>query len=314
MRERKSTWGILEDAVPLISRHLRGEVGEAQVRAVLESEEGKEAATRMAAAATGSVAVIPLQGVITPRGFMSIFGSRGGGLQEFRRALREAVGSQDIGTIVLAIDSPGGRCDLVPETAAEVREATKSKRVVSVANTLAASAAYWIGSQADEFIVTPSGDVGSIGVFCVHEDFSGYDERLGIKTTLISAGKYKTEGNPYEPLSDGAREAIQEGVDAVYDLFLADVAKGRGASMADVRRGYGEGRCVDAKRALELNLVDRVATFEEALSELVRDARSGRRAEEETTENFAGAAGEDADRLAEIRDALDKTTKSLKED
>jgi ClpP class serine protease len=65
---------------------------------------------------------------------------------------------------------------------------------------MAASAAFWIASQADELVVTPSGSVGSVGVFAAHDDISALQEQLGVKTTLISAGKDKTLGNPFEPL------------------------------------------------------------------------------------------------------------------
>jgi len=320
---RQSVWGIAPEALPLLTRYGRGDLTEAQVRAELESvaagEERPEieAARSLGANTGGGIAIITLQGMITPRGsFMSMLFGGGGGLQAFREALREAVGSEEISTILLMIDSPGGRVDLVPETAADVRAATKSKRVVAIANTLAASAAYWIGSQAEELIVTPSGDVGSVGVFCVHEDFSKWDERLGVTTTLISAGKYKTEGNPYEPLSDEAKAAIQEGVDEVYDMFVADVAKGRGASVSDVRNGYGEGRCIGAQRAVALGLADRVDTFENTVGQLVKDLRGGRRAEDlAPDQNLAGSDGDDnKGLLAEMREQIDHVTESLKED
>jgi hypothetical protein len=75
---------------------------------------------------------------------------------------------------------------------------------------MAASAAYWIAAQADELVVTPSGFVGSIGTYAIHEDWSKFNEDFGVLPTYISAGKYKTEGNPDEPLSttrarDGSR-------------------------------------------------------------------------------------------------------------
>jgi hypothetical protein len=50
----------------------------------------------------------------------------------------------------------------------------------------------------------------------VHEDWSGFNEQMGIPT-YISAGKYKTEGNPDEPLSDdAARAAMAADVDDFY--------------------------------------------------------------------------------------------------
>ena len=84
----------------------------------------------------------------------------------------------------------------VAELADQIQSARASKPVVAIANSLAASAAYWIGCAAGEFYVTPGGEVGSIGVWQAHFDYSQAIASEGVKPTLISAGKYKVEGNP----------------------------------------------------------------------------------------------------------------------
>jgi len=117
-------------------------------------------------------------------------------------------------------------------------------------------------------IVTPSGEVGSIGVVAAHMDISKMAESAGLKVTLVSAGKYKTEGNQFEPLSDEARAALQVRVDDYYAMFVKAVARNRGVSPADVRNGFGEGRVVGAKQAVALGMADRVATLDETLARL----------------------------------------------
>jgi ClpP class serine protease len=92
-------------------------------------------------------------------------------------------------------------------------------------------------------------------------------ENEGVKVSLVSAGKYKTEGNPFEPLTDEAREAIQEMVDDYYSMFINAVARNRGVSASDVRGGFGEGRVVSADKAVALGMVDRVGSFSEVISE-----------------------------------------------
>lgn len=79
---------------------------------------------------------------------------------------------------------------------------------MAVSSGMAASAAYYLASQADEIVVSNSSGAGSVGVYVAHIDASEYEKNIGIKTTLISAGKYKTEGNPFEPLTEEARAAI----------------------------------------------------------------------------------------------------------
>lgn len=230
----------------------------------------------------GNVAVIPIYGVITPRADMFTAMSGGTSVQRLQATLRDAVDDQKVRSIVLDIDSPGGQVDLIPELAAEIRAARGKKPVVAVANTTAASAAYWLGAQASEFVVTPSGEVGSIGVFAAHDDISGMQERLGVKTTLISAGKFKTETSPFGPLSDEAREAIQARVDDSYRMFVVDVAKGRGVPGSKVRSGFGEGRILVATAALKEGMVDRIGTLDETVARLSRGRHAPAPAEPDT--------------------------------
>ena len=246
------------------------------VRAMVQMPSASEARVRAQTAAAagtlsaGSVAILPLQGILTPHGSMlaRMFGFAGGGLEDFGAGLRAAMSDPAVKAIVIDVNSPGGLIDMVTETAAAVRAARgNGKPIVSVANTMAGSAAYWIASQADEFAVTPSGQVGSVGVFTVHEDFSKMEERLGISTTLISAGRFKAEG-AVGPLSKTAIQALQSNVDDFYEMFVGDVAAGRGVKPLAVVNGYGEGRMVLAKNALPLGMVDSIETLAQVVARL----------------------------------------------
>jgi len=218
---------------------------------------------------SGRVVRVPIVGAITRRdSFWSLFFGGGATVERITKTLREVGQDDTISTVLLDIDSPGGTVSGLPELAAEVRQLRESKRVVALANSLTASAAYWIASQADEIVATPEALVGSVGVFTLHEDWSKLNERIGINPTYIFAGKYKVEGNPDQPLSDEARAHLQATVDDVYNLFVGDVAKGRGVAPAVVRAEYGEGRALTAKAAKANGLIDRIAGAEETLQRL----------------------------------------------
>lgn len=226
-----------------------------------------EAMTKSAAAdppktegRAGSVAIVPVVGVISPRA--AVFGVSARGLAATFRA---AAADPEVRAIVADVSSPGGEVGLVAETAEAIRQARRVKPVVAVANPLAASAAYWIGSQATEFLVTPSGEAGSIGVYGMHLDMSAALEKAGLRVTLVAAGKYKVEGNPFGPLEEQARAAMQSDVDRYYDLFTRDVARGRRTTVEAVRGGFGEGRVVGAREAVSLGLADAVGTLEEGI-------------------------------------------------
>ena len=233
------------------------------------------AGPRAAAAQTGSVAVLGVYGTIIPRGDMLVESSGAVSTTRLAVNLRAALADPAVGAIVLDISSPGGAVQGVEELAAEIYAAREVKPIVAVANHLAASAAYWIGTAANELFVAPSGEVGSIGVFAAHQDFSRALEKDGVTVNLISAGKYKTEANPYQPLTEEARAAIQARVDDYYNAFTKSVARGRGVSVADVRGGFGEGRVVGAAEAVRLGMADKIGTLDDAIARAAKLARAG---------------------------------------
>lgn len=229
--------------------------------------ESKAAAREGGSTLRGGIAVLSLQGVLIPKGRETWFG-RMPGMDMFRAQLAAAAGNPDISAIVLDVDSPGGTAMGTPETAAAVVEARAVKPVVAVVSGLMASAAYWIGSQATEIVATPSAVIGSIGVRMMHADYSRQLERVGISVTSIAAGKYKNELSPFAPLSDEAKAYLQEQVDATHETFIADVAAGRGVSKAEVRNGFGQGRVLDARPALNAKMIDRIASVDAVIAQL----------------------------------------------
>lgn len=266
----ETPWAIMPETMAVIREFvaLRAK-GERFTKEEIQARVGSSQARRDLQMA-GTVALIPVYGVITPKADLFSEMSGGTSVERLQATFRDALADGDVTAIVLDVSSPGGSVGLLPELAAEIRNARGTKPIVAIANTRAASAAYWIASQADEVVVTPSGDVGSVGVFAAHEDISALQEALGVKTTLISAGKFKTEGNPFEPLTDDALAAIQERIDETYAQFVADVAAGRGIDASKVEADFGQGRMLTARNALRAGMVDRVDTFEATVHRLMK--------------------------------------------
>lgn len=214
------------------------------------------------------IAVVPLHGVVQQRGsfFSELFGDTS--LDSFNAMFDAAIADPKVKSVLLHIDSPGGSVYGVPETAARVFSARGTKPIVAIADSMSASAAYFIASAADRLYVTPSGEVGSIGVYSIHVDESKALEAEGIKVTITKAGKYKAEGNPYEPLSAEAAEYEQRQVDAIYTDFVDAVAKHRGTTPGKVKAEFGQGRTVQAREAVSLGMADRVATMDQVISRM----------------------------------------------
>jgi HK97 family phage major capsid protein len=229
-----------------------------------------------AKAKTKMVAVLPVFGVIMPRAADFDMSETGTGIDQLRGQFRQALANQAVESIVLLFDSPGGSVYHVDEFAQEIFEAREQKRIVAQIDPLCASAAYWLASQAKEIVLTPSGEVGSIGVRSMHVDFSEALKQKGYKITHISAGKYKVEGNPHEPLSEEGLAFMTQRVNEYYDSFVSAVARGREVKASEVRGGFGEGRVVGAVEAKKLGMIDRIATFDETLGRLGVSAEKGR--------------------------------------
>lgn len=229
------------------------------------------------ATAPQAIALLALQGPLTARGLRSWGREVSPGMDRFRSALNAAVADPNVAAIVIDVDSPGGTYTGTPETASAVRAAAAVKPVIAVTETMAASAAYFIASQATEIVVAPSAEVGSIGVLSVHMDMSKMLEDFGIKTTIVRSRPGKADTNPYEPLSEEALASIQASVNEADAEFLAAVAKGRNTSVANVRETFGQGRMVGAREAVRLGMADRVATLPEVLAGLIKPRAVGRR-------------------------------------
>ena len=271
---RETPWAIMPEMLAVIAdvvafRAAGGRLSADEIRERIGAESFAQRPPR--ATVKGAVAVLGLRGVIAHRveALDDVSAPAGTSTQLFTQRFREALADDAIGKILIDVDSPGGSVEGTPELADEIFRARGRKPVVAVVNALGASAAYWIASGADEIVMTPSGQVGSIGVWTSHEDLSVFYEKKGVKTTLISAGEHKVSGNPFEPLSEEAREHLQQLVNSFYGLFVKAVARGRGVKAAEVRGGFGRGRTVGAAEALAAGMIDRVATFDETLAGLL---------------------------------------------
>jgi signal peptide peptidase SppA len=242
-----------------------------------DGREDRRMARGSRGAVVGTIAVIPIIGTLTQRGD-EIDSAFTRSTDEIAAEVTAAAAEPKVNAIVLELDSPGGEVFGVPEAWQAIREARKLKPVVAAVNSVAASAGYYMASAADEIVVTPSGEVGSIGVYMLHIDASKYLEELGEKWSFVSAGKYKVEGNPTEPLGDEARGAYQAVVDRYFGMFTRDVARGRRRAEKTVRDGFGQGRMVGAADAVEQGMADQVGTLDAAIR---RAAQLGRERREQ---------------------------------
>lgn len=229
----------------------------------------------------GAVAVLPFRGVLANR--MSLMSDISGGTsyEGFARTFDAAVSDPEVKAIILDVDSPGGVVSGVDELSQRIFSARGKKPIIAHVNSTGASAAYWAITAADEVILNPSAEVGSIGVMMVHDDISAALEKAGVKRTLIAAGKFKGEGAPFQQLSDEAREFRLQRAEFYYDKFVGRIASNRGVSVSAVKSAFGQGRMVTAEEAVSQKMADGITTLEETI------ARFGVSAAKPSRSNFA---------------------------
>lgn len=263
-----SPWAItpamFSEIQAIYARHARGERVDL---ATLEERAGKKFANgRSDLRVENGVAIVALQGVLAKR--MNLFMQISGGTstQIAGDQLAAAAADPSVHTILLHIDSPGGTVDGTEELANQVAAARSRKRVIALADGSMMSAAYWIGSAADRVLISSGTTLtGSIGVVATHIDVSKREEMMGVKTTEITAGKYKRIASEHEPLSKDGRAYLQSHVDALYSVFVDAVAKNRGRSVEQILEKMADGRTFVGRQAIDAGLVDGVASFGEIL-------------------------------------------------
>jgi signal peptide peptidase SppA len=215
----------------------------------------------------GSVGILPLHGPIFPKANLMTELSGATSMEQFTQDFRELLQNDRVESILLDVDSPGGSSFMLEEMAQEIRSARDVKPIYSVANTMAASAAYYLASQASEMYASDSSMLGSIGTFMVHTDESQLAENVGVKQTVIKEGRFKAA--EILPLTEESHEYLQSVVKDANDMFVQSVAAGRGTTVEDVVQNYGEGGVVSAKKALEAGMVDGIRTFDEVLGAML---------------------------------------------
>jgi signal peptide peptidase SppA len=215
----------------------------------------------------GSVAIVPLRGIISPRASAVPNSSTGGGLtaEGFIRSVEAVAQDDGVKAIIIDADTPGGNVLNVDEASAAVAAVRGIKPIVVQVTGSLASAGYWIGASADEIVMSPSSQAGAIGVRTAYDDVTERLAKDGVAREILSAGKFKGEGL-LGPLSDETRSYMQGRLDEYYGMFIERVAKGRGVTSAAVRDGFGQGRVLGAAGAVRVGMADRIATMNETLA------------------------------------------------
>ena len=205
-------------------------------------------------AEAGGVAIIPVAGVIGHK--LGPVAKMLGAVDapEVVAAVELAADDDDVDTIILDIDSPGGTVAGVPELAETVEavQASGTKKIYAYTDSQMASAAYWLAAGANGIFAAPSADVGSIGVYLPVVDSSAALAEQGVQIEIFKSGKYKAAGFPGVALDEEVRKHLQLEVMDTYNEFAGFVKKFRPELSYDSLQG----QTFTGRRAADIGMID----------------------------------------------------------
>lgn len=217
----------------------------------------------------GGIAVIEVKGTLVQRSANLRPYSGMTGYNNIRRHIASAMTNPSVKGIVLDIDSPGGEVAGCFDLVDYIYALRGVKPIGAILNEMAYSAAYAIASAADKIYVPRTGGTGSVGVVTMHVDMSKALDKDGFKVTFITYGDKKAEGNPYEPLPDDAKAAIQVDIDAMGRLFVETVARNRGLSVEAVENT--QAACYMGRYGVDIGFADMLASPDQAFADFARN-------------------------------------------
>lgn len=173
--------------------------------------------------------------------------------------------------ILLNVNTPGGATYTADELYLAImayKEQT-GRPVYTYMDSQATSGGYYISAGTDKIYANRNCWTGSIGVTVgTFFDFSGFLEKMGVKTVTITSGKNKAMGSSTEPLTKEQQTLIQGLVDEAYEQFVDIVVDGRGMSEEEVKT-LADGRIYTARQAKENGLIDEVGTLDETMQDMM---------------------------------------------
>lgn len=224
----------------------------------------------------GNVGIVSIMGELVNRGAWIGASSGLTSYEGIVQQVRAAAADTEVETIVLDINSPGGEALGMTDAARGIRLAAGGKKIVSVINSIGASAGYGLATAGNEIVVTESGIAGSIGVVMVHFDQSERAAKAGVKATVITNtdGVDKARGHSFAPLTEEDVSFMRAKADKIMDGFVKLVIDHRPALTSEAIRGQGA-RTFIGEDAVAAGLADRVGSFDSVMSQLA-SAQPGR--------------------------------------
>ncbi len=176
-------------------------------------------------------------------------------VSEVLEEINSAKNNSHVKGVLFVVDSPGGAVAPSIEVAYAIKRLSNIKPVVVYAQGTLASGGYYASIFADEIIANPGAMIGSIGVIMQGANVGELMEKIGIKSQVVKAGKYKQVGTPDREWTSYEKNELNKVIQGTYDLFVNDVALGRDLNVSD-KDFFANAHIFTAAQAKEVGLID----------------------------------------------------------
>ncbi|MEN4046402.1 signal peptide peptidase SppA [Sulfurimonas sp. NW15] len=188
---------------------------------------------------------------------------------EVVQKINKAANNSAVKGVLLIVDSPGGAVSPSVEIAYAIKRLKEQKPVIAYAKGTMASGSYYASIWADKIIANPGSMIGSIGVIMQGADLSGIMQKIGIKTQVVKAGRYKQIGTPDRPWKKYEVAELNKVIQGTYDMFTKDVADARHLDF-NKRDTYANAHIFTAVQAKKVGLIDNIGVEYDAKNALAK--------------------------------------------
>ena len=211
------------------------------------------------------IAIIHVEGAIVT-GDIGFDTAGSGGIV---KKINKARDDENVKGIVLRVNSPGG--DVYASTmitnALEEFQST-GRPVITSMGDIAASGGVWVTTTSEEIWAENTTLTGSIGVYGVYPDLSPLAKWAGINYDGISMTKAGEIYDVRRGMNEEINKQFREGIENFYKDFVTKVANNREMDFSEVLKVAG-GRIWRGDKALELGLVDKLGSLDDAINSMV---------------------------------------------
>jgi protease-4 len=215
------------------------------------------------------IAVIYANGIIiTGKGGKTFLGGEACGSTTIIEAIHQAEQDKTVRAIVLRVDSPGGSAlasDLMWHALRDCK-----KPVIASMSDVAASGGYYISMAAKKIFAEPGTLTGSIGVVGGKIVIGGAEDKIGLKTEILTRGAHANILSLNTPFSDSEKEAMTAVMQDIYDQFLDKALQGRQKAGKDMTRDalvkLAGGHIWTGRQAKANGLIDELGTLDDAVA------------------------------------------------